>query len=187
MVGAVLTQNTSWNNVEKAIISLKKSGLLASAPVMAKADTRRLSRLIRQAGFYNLKARRLKNLLAFLSDNYDFNLNNISHVKTADLRAQLLGVNGIGPETCDSILLYAFDRPVFVIDAYTKRIFSRHRMLPRDCGYDRAQRLFMRDIPPDLRLYNEFHALIVRLAKDFCKTKPDCAECPLYEKNLACK
>lgn len=187
MVGAILTQNTSWRNVEKAIINLKNAGLLKSAAVMARADTRRLSRLIRQAGFYNLKAHRLKNLLAFLSEDYDLNLKKILHVKTADLRAQLLGVNGIGPETCDSILLYAFDRPVFVIDVYTKRIFRRHKMLPGDCSYDEAQNIFMRDLPLDHKLYNEFHALVVRLAKDFCKTKPDCAKCPLYEKQFACK
>ena len=187
MVGAILTQNTSWSNVEKAIVNLKKAGLLTSASVMAKADTAKLSRLIRQAGFYNLKTRRLKNLLAFLSDRYDFKLSNVSRVKTDDLKAQLLGVNGIGPETCDSILLYAFNKPVFVIDAYTRRVFSRHRMLPRECSYDKAQNIFMSNLPHDRRLYNEFHALIVRLAKDFCKTKPNCAKCPLYEKNLACK
>ncbi|MFA6142365.1 MAG: endonuclease III domain-containing protein, partial [Candidatus Omnitrophota bacterium] len=166
---------------------LKKANLLKSASMMAKADTARLSRLIRQSGFYNLKAERLKNLLTFLSDKYGFNLNKISNIRTDDLRAQLLGVNGVGPETCDSILLYAFNRPVFVIDAYTKRIFSRHKILPRDCSYDQAQNLFMRNLSPDHRLYNEFHALIVRLAKDFCKIRPDCVKCPLYEKKLACK
>lgn len=187
IVGAILTQNTAWANVEKAIISLKKAGVLSSPSRMKRAGVSRLSRLIKPAGFYNLKARRLTNFLSNLTAKHGSSLVKLSRLDTERLREELLGINGIGPETCDSILLYAFRRPVFVVDAYTKRIFSRLGLIPKDAGYDEVQAFFTGSLPHKHRLFNEYHALIVRLAKDHCKTKPKCESCPLADKNLACK
>ncbi|MFH0764125.1 MAG: endonuclease III domain-containing protein [Candidatus Omnitrophota bacterium] len=182
IAGAILTQNTAWSNVEKAIISLKKAGALSSPSGMKRVGAKRLPRLIKPAGFYNLKARRLANFLSFLSSRYGSNLGKLSRLNTEGLREELLGVNGIGPETCDSILLYAFQRPVFVVDAYTKRVFSRLGLISGDAGYDDIQRFFMKNLPRKHRLFNEYHALVVRLAKDYCKTKPKCGSCPLNDK-----
>ncbi|MCX5686535.1 MAG: endonuclease [Candidatus Omnitrophica bacterium] len=187
IVGAILTQNTAWSNVEKAVISLKKANALSSPSKMKRAGVKRLSRLIKPAGFYNLKAKRLANFLSFLSARYGSSLGKLSRLKTDRLREELLGINGIGPETCDSILLYAFHRPVFVVDAYTKRIFSRLRLISGGADYDEIQAFFMRSLPQDHRLFNEYHALIVRHAKERCKVKPICAGCPLSNKNLPCK
>lgn len=178
IVGAILTQNTSWSNVEKAIKNLKRENLLSPAKLMA-IDKKRLAGLIRPAGYYNIKAARIKNFLNFLSSQYNSSLRKMSSAGTVDLRKQLLSVNGIGPETCDSILLYAFDRPVFVIDAYTRRIFSRHGRLSHDMPYESMQAEFAENLPSDSRLFNEYHALIVRLAKEFCRTSPRCEACPL--------
>lgn len=178
IVGAILTQNTAWSNVEKAITNLKKEKKLS--PVKLKEiKTAALARLIRPAGYYNVKAKRLKSFMKFLYSRYGGNLGNLSSENTGDLGKVLLGVNGIGPETCDSILLYAFKRPVFVVDAYTKRVFSRHGFFGADTDYHAVQDLFMRGLPEDERLYNEYHALIVRLAKDFCKSNPLCKNCVL--------
>ena len=140
---------------------------------------RSLARLIRPAGYYNVKARRLKNFIEFLAAHYGLNLNRLSRRKTGVLRRQLLSVNGIGPETCDSILLYAFQRPSFVVDAYTKRVFSRHGLFSEGCGYDDVRKVFMENLPCDRKLYNEYHALIVRVAKEFCRKPPKCGACPL--------
>ena len=180
IVGAILTQNTSWKNVEKAIANLKKIGGLSSPLKLDKVSEKRLGRIIRPAGYYNIKAKRLKNFLRFLSSSHGGRLSGISGLDTRKLRHELLNINGIGPETADSILLYAFSRPVFVVDAYTKRIFSRHNLFKEDAPYDRVQRIFMDNLPRNTRIYNEYHALIVRLAKDFCKKKaPNCADCPI--------
>jgi len=178
MVGAILTQNTAWANVEKAISNLKSARLL-SPGAMAKLGRKRLAKFIRPAGYYNIKTKRLKNFIFFLFSEYGLNLDKMRGEPTAVLRKKLLGVNGVGPETCDSILLYAFDRPVFVIDAYTKRIISRHGILGQSSPYEDFQGLFMDNLAHDSAIFNEYHALIVKLAKDFCRTKPCCDGCPL--------
>ena len=186
IVGAILTQNTAWTNVEKALANLKKARALSSLSAFRKISEKQLARLIKPAGYYNVKAKRLRNFLTFLWNSYNGKLEKLARRQTHELRAELLAVNGIGPETCDSILLYAFNRPVFVIDAYTKRIFSRHRFFKEGTNYREAQEFFMRNLPVNCRLFNEYHALIVRLAKDFCRNLPDCANCPLNKDKIAC-
>jgi len=179
MVGAILTQNTSWPNVEKAISSLKKHRVLEPNRLYRLPD-RKLARLIRSAGYYNIKTRRLKAFLDFFIRNYQGKIKNISRVSSAVLRPELLAVKGVGPETADSILLYALNKPVFVVDAYTRRVFSRHKLLKEDAAYDAIQRLFTLNLKQDVRLFNEYHALIVALAKKYClKSNPRCAVCPL--------
>lgn len=183
IIGAILTQNTAWTNVEKAIANLKAAGALSSPAVMAGLRTPRLARLIRPAGYYNVKARRIKSFLSLLRTRYNMDLKALRRLDTARLRGELMGVNGIGPETCDSILLYAFGRPVFVVDAYTKRVFSRHGLFKESLGYHDVQRIFTDNLRRESAIFNEYHALIVRLAKDFCRKKPRCGLCPL--KSLA--
>lgn len=187
IIGAILTQNTAWTNVEKAIANLKSSDALASPAAMNKLGRRRLASLIRPAGYYNVKAARIRNFLRFLECGFDLSLNKLGRLDTGSLREALLSVNGIGPETCDSILLYAFGRPVFVIDAYTKRVFSRHGLLKHDAGYADFQNVFTCNLRRNSRLFNEYHALIVRLAKDHCRTRTDCASCPAKGLKFTCK
>ncbi len=184
IVGAILTQNTSWKNVEKAIKNLKKANVLSSPYRIGRLKKGELSRLIKPAGYYNVKAERLKNFLTFLTAEYSGSLNKLSHQKTEKLRQELLGVNGIGPETCDSILLYAFKRPVFVVDAYTKRIFERHKICNKDLDYHQIQKIFMDNLPRNYKLYNEYHALIVRLGKEVCRKLPNCKICPLGKRKV---
>jgi endonuclease-3 related protein len=179
IVGAILTQNTAWTNVEKAITNLKKAGVLNPA-AMNKASEKSLASFIRPAGYYNIKAKRLKNFLELLFSKHRGSLVKMSSSSTTDLKKDLIAVNGIGPETCDSILLYAFNKPTFVIDAYTKRIFSRHGIFPESATYHEVQKLFLDTLPRDVQLFNEYHALIVRLAKEHCRTKPICTGCPLH-------
>ncbi|MFA5156534.1 MAG: endonuclease III domain-containing protein [Candidatus Omnitrophota bacterium] len=179
MVGAILTQNTSWTNVEKAIASLKKHKALDSRK-LRRLSHKQLSRLIKPAGYYNIKAKRLKNFLDFLFGAYKADIRKMSAVDTDILRGQLLSVNGIGPETADSILLYALNKPVFVVDAYTKRIIGRHKLIKESSGYDEVQKLFMSGLKKEEKIFNEYHALLVKLAKDFClKSKPKCEKCPI--------
>jgi endonuclease-3 related protein len=178
-LGAILTQNTNWTNVEKAIINLKKEDVLAVDAILNLTD-HELECLIRPAGFYRQKAKRLKAFLTFLQKNYMGNFSNTAPVPTHTLREQLLKINGIGPETADSIILYAMERPVFVIDAYTKRFLSRHNIIDEKTSYDQIQTLFHKNLPFDSPLFNEFHALIVKLGKIHCKTKPICHNCPLF-------
>jgi len=178
MVGAILTQNTAWANVEKAIINLKNEKLLSPGKLQA-LNLKKLKYLIKPAGFYNVKAKRLKSFLSYLN-NYQNNFGRLKKKNLGALRRELLSVDGIGPETADSILLYALNRPIFVVDAYTKRIFSRHKLVDIDIDYDNLQKIFMSNLPHDYKLFNEYHALIVELGKKFCKSKnPKCAECPL--------
>ena len=186
IVGAILTQNTSWENVKKALANLKKAKALSPGRIK-KINERHLASLIRPSGYYNLKAKRLKNFTTFLDSKYDLSLNRAASCKTARLRQELLGVSGIGPETADSILLYAFNRPVFVIDAYTKRIFSRHKVLDKNADYEEMQDFFMANLPKNVKLYNEYHALIVRLCKELCKARPQCRLCPLEKHKITCK
>lgn len=179
MVGAILTQNTSWLNVEKAIKNLKKEKLLEPAR-MRGVSLSRLASLIRPAGYYNIKAKRLKDFLSFLFKFYRGRPSLMRRTDTQALRRQLLSVKGVGPETADSILLYAVGRPVFVIDAYTRRILARHNLAAEEVSYEEAQDLFMKGLKGDVQMFNEYHALLVRLAKEFClKRSPRCKECPL--------
>lgn len=181
IVGAILTQNTAWVNVEKAIKNLKENNLLSSK-ALSRTKTSRIARLIKPSGYYNIKAKRLKNFLNFLSTKFNGNLNRLFKTDLLVLRQALLEVKGIGPETADSILLYAANKPIFVIDAYTKRIFSRHGLVNEDAAYDDLQQFFMSNLPKDARLYNEYHALIVKVGKDLCRKRPKCDLCPLKDK-----
>jgi endonuclease-3 related protein len=178
MIGAILTQNTSWTNVEKAISNLKNKGLI-SLERLVSLPTAELAENIRPAGYYNMKAKRLKNLLHFIADQYDGDLECFFAQETEAIREGLLSVNGVGHETADSIVLYAANRPIFVVDAYTHRILSRHGMVPEDATYYDIQSLFMDHLPEDIPLYNEFHALIVLAGKNYCRRNPLCSDCPL--------
>lgn len=179
MVGAVLTQNTSWINVEKAIDNLKRAGVM-SLGRLSELPVDLLAEYIHPAGYFNIKAGRLQNLLAAVGQRYGGSLDAMLEEETEELRRVLLSVKGIGPETADSILLYAAERPVFVVDAYTYRILLRHELIPEDFGYDDLQQLFMDNLESDVRLFNEFHALLVCAGKEFCKkTAPKCSVCPL--------
>lgn len=179
MVGAILTQNTNWQNVEKAIDNLKK-GKLLNPKRLYRLSQRRLSLLIRPAGYYNIKAKRLKHFLDFLFQAYNGSLKKMSSQDLHKLRGQLLLVHGIGPETADSILLYALNKPIFVVDAYTKRMLVRHNLVKEDADYTQMQSLFMKNLKKDVRLFNEYHALLVKLGKDYCRKKGGrCEVCPL--------
>jgi len=179
MVGAVLTQNTNWVNVSKAIGNLKREDLL-SFNKMHDLTVELLAEKIKPAGYFSLKARRLKNLLNFISEEYFGSIEDMFGEDTLSLREKILTVKGIGPETADSILLYAGNKPVFVVDTYTHRIFCRHNIIAEDEGYYEIQEYFTLYLPEEVDLYNEYHALLVRLGKDFCKkSKPLCNQCPL--------
>jgi len=178
IVGAILTQNTNWTNVEKAIANLRRRRLLEPLK-LHKIEIEELAALIRPAGYYRLKAQRLKNFLEWLFEKYTGQLDGLNDIPTDRLRRQLLAVKGIGRETADSILLYALDRPVFVVDAYTARVMLRHRLIDADADYQQIQDLFQSNLDENVRLFNEYHALLVRLGKQFCRPKPKCSDCPL--------
>jgi endonuclease-3 related protein len=179
MVGAVLTQNTAWANVEKALANLKRERLLTPSR-MFNLDPDKLASLIRPCGYFNIKTKRLRHLLSFIHTRYSNSLTRMFSVDPELLRRQLLEVNGIGPETSDAILLYAGEKPFFVIDTYTKRILSRQGLIAGNTDYHYLQGLFMDNLPLDARFYNEYHALIVRVGKEHCKkTRPLCNDCPL--------
>lgn len=177
-IGAILTQNTNWSNVEKAIGNLKHAGMLDAAALHGISHEK-VAALIRPAGYFNIKAKRLKHFIAFLMHEYQGRMSEMKKSGLTSIRKKLLSVNGIGPETADSIILYALEKPVFVIDAYTKRVLSRHDILEQDAPYETSQELFHLKLKTDVRLFNEYHALLVRLAKEHCRTKPVCAGCPL--------
>ncbi len=178
IVGAILTQNTNWGNVEKAIGNLKRADML-TAEGLYRLEVGRLAELIRPAGYYNIKAKRLKSFLNWLFENYDGRPENLQDVDTDRLRAELLAVNGIGRETADSILLYALDKPVFVVDAYTARVVFRHGLIEAEADYEQLRDLFESSLPRDVQLFNEYHALLVRVGKEFCRPRAKCAGCPL--------
>jgi len=181
MVGAVLTQNTNWQNVEKAIRNLRQSDLL-EPHALYSVPVEELEELLRPAGYFRIKARRLRSLLEFLVTRYDGSLEDMFHTDLQTLREKLLTVNGIGPETADSILLYAGGLPIFVVDAYTHRIFARHGWIGFDADYHQTQDYIQSSLPDDVQLYNEYHALLVYAGKHYCrKTNPKCRECPLRE------
>ncbi len=178
IVGAILTQNTAWKNVEKAIANLKKEKKL-SIPAIRRIPQEELAILIRSSGYFNQKAIKLKAFVTFLDDHYSGSLTKMAKASIEELRPKLLSVRGIGPETADSILLYALDKPVFVIDTYTKRLLYRHYYFDQEPTYEDAQQLFESSIEKDLGLFKDFHGQIVGVGHFFCKPKPQCEGCPL--------
>jgi endonuclease-3 related protein len=179
IVGAILTQNTSWTNVERAIGNLRAAKLLAPRAIL-RAPTARLARLIRSSGYFRQKAKKLKAFVRFLQEDHGGSLARMFRTPTAELRNKLLGVHGIGPETADSILLYAGKHPVFVVDAYTRRILERHGHSALGESYESIQERFHGSLPRAVSLFNEYHALIVRTGKDWCRPhSPRCEQCPL--------
>jgi len=182
IVGAVLTQSTAWHNVTLAIDSLKKNGLMELKPLL-EVNPEQVKPLINPVGFFNVKYRRLRNLLEYLSGHFE-NFERFRHLPLDLLRNELLNVSGVGPETADSILLYAFDRPTFVVDAYTRRLFSRlgYDWMEK-ASYEEIQKFLMGQLPSDYKIYNEFHALIVVHCKEVCRKKPLCWTCVFSREN----
>lgn len=179
IVGAILTQSTAWANVERAIANLRAARVLTPSAMLG-VRTSRLAALVRPSGYFRQKAKKLKAFLRFLQSEYHGSLKRMFQTPTEGLRAKLLAVHGIGPETADSILLYAGNLPVFVVDAYTHRIFSRHGITSAKPDYETVRELFESTLPRDPRLFNEFHALVVNIGKHWCrKREPRCGECPL--------
>jgi endonuclease-3 related protein len=180
IVGAILTQSAAWTNVEKAIANLKEAKAL-SPRALRQLSQPELAQLIRPCGYYNAKALKLKSFAHWLEKNYTDDLDKLFASDIAYLRQQLLSIHGIGEETADSIILYAANKPIFVIDAYTRRITSRIGITPDDNSYTAFQSLFMNNLPPDARLFNEYHALLVHLGKNVCRKQPLCLQCPLND------
>ena len=178
MVGAILTQNTSWRNVEKAILKLKEHGVLNPEGIH-RIKKQQLASLIKSSGYYRIKADRLKSFINFLFEEYDGDLRRMRKERLEELRKKLLQIKGIGPETADSILLYGLKKPIFVVDAYTKRILSRHGIISEKASYGEVQGLFMDHLPHNEKLFNEYHALLVHLGKTLCKKVPKCDICPI--------
>jgi len=181
IIGAVLTQNTAWKNVEKALRNLRAAGALALREI-AGMDTGALAELLRPAGYYNLKARRLQALARYFVGKCAGRLDRLSEVNTLTLREELMSIYGVGHETADSVLLYALSRAIFVIDAYTLRIGARHGWFPQGTKYEEARRFFERSVKPDVSVYNEFHALVVRVGAVYCRPRPICHGCPLNDR-----
>ena len=182
IIGAILTQQTSWSNVEKAIENLKKKNLLEPKKIH-DVEIEKLQKLILPSGYYRQKSKKLKNFVNFLLEKHDGKIENFFEQSLKQLREDLLSVNGIGKETADSIILYAAKKSIFVIDAYTIRIFNRLGII-KEKDYEKMRILFEKNLRNDTRLFNEYHALIVKLGKDYCKVKPVCKKCPL---NLRCE
>jgi endonuclease-3 related protein len=180
IVGAILTQSAAWGNVEKAIANLRASNAL-SPKALRQLSTPRLAKLVRPCGYYNAKALKLKSFAYWLGNHHDYDLDRLFASDVGELRQQLLSINGIGQETADSIILYAADKPIFVVDAYTRRIISRIGLAPAKNSYADYQALFMENLPPDAKLFNEYHALLVYLGKKVCRPQPLCPQCCLSE------
>lgn len=179
ILGAILTQNTSWKNVEKAIDNLKRENLI-SMEDLSLIHTNELAELIRPSGYYNQKAIKIKNFISFLVEEFAGSLDSMFATERLQLRKKLLSIKGIGPETADSIMLYAGGMPVFVVDAYTWRVLHRHGLVPETTSYGEIQELFTDSLPEDAGVFNEYHALLVKLGKEHCrKREPLCAGCPL--------
>jgi len=179
MIGAILTQQTIWKNVEKALRNLKNANLIEPKKLF-NLPIKNLENLIKPCGFYKVKAKRLRNFLKYFVENFDGDVNKIFKRPLEELRSDLLSVNGIGWETCDSILLYAGEKPVFVVDAYTFRLCKRYPII-KVKNYEEVREFFENNLSKDVNLFKEFHALIVELGKNFCKIKPLCNNCPLKE------
>ena len=180
VVGAILTQQVAWKNAEKAIENLKNANVLDLCKI-SNLSLEKLEVYLKPTGFYRQKAKRLKDICSYISKEYNSNLKRLFNKETCSLRAELLSLNGIGPETADSIILYAAEKPSFVIDAYTKRICERLQ-LTHELDYEPLKKFFENSLPKNVEIYKEFHALIVELGKNYCKTKPVCKDCPLSEK-----
>ena len=180
IVGAILTQSAAWGNVEKAIDNLKRAEALSPGK-LRRLQLPRLAKLVHPCGYYNAKALKLKSFAFWLGNHYADDLDRLFASDTDDLRQQLLSVHGVGQETADSILLYAAGKPVFVIDAYTRRILGRIGLGPEKDSYAGCQAFFMENLPPDTELFNEYHALLVRLGKDVCRRRPLCPQCCLSD------
>jgi len=180
IIGAVLTQNTAWRNVESAIGNLKEKQFVHIEKIL-QADTAQIEELIRPAGFFRIKTERLRNLLFFIKKDYKGSLEWMFEEDVWTLREKLLQVKGIGEETADCILLYAGGKAVFVIDAYTRRVLLRHRLIREGMTYGELQRFFMDHLSRDAALYNQYHALFVETGKSFCTKVPQCSACPLRE------
>ena len=178
-LGAILTQSTSWTNVEKALDALRRRGRLSYEGLRSLPPSR-IAPLVRSSGYFNVKARRLKAFLVFLGAEYGGQVEAMAGEDPRALRAKLLAVDGVGRETADSIVLYAAGLPLFVVDAYTRRVFARLGLLRGDEPYDEIQDFFMTRLPTDAGLFNDFHAQIVRLGKDVCRPRPRCDDCPLH-------
>lgn len=181
IIGAILTQNTAWKNVKKAITNLKSCDLL-SPTALSNVSVEYLAELIRPSGYYNQKAKKIKNFLNYFINAYSGSIELMAKQEAHKLREELLSVNGIGPETADSILLYALQKPIFVVDAYTLRIFSRHGWFHEDISYQDMQDFFMNRLKKNVALFNEFHALIDYVGHFYCKKNPSCSLCPLVER-----
>jgi len=179
-IGAILTQNVAWKNVEKSLMQLKSSGLL-SPRILHETENSVIAGLIRSSGYYNQKAIKIKSFLDWFR-GYGYSFSRLQKLDTAVLRKELLSVRGIGPETADSILLYALNRKIFVVDAYTRRIFSRLGLVDPSCTYDDLQLFFHKKFHSDTAGYNEYHALIVAHGKEICKNRPLCTDCCLRSK-----
>ena len=180
IVGAILTQSAAWSNVEKAITSLKTAGAL-NPQALRQLPHDEVARLIYSSGYYNAKTQKLKSFARWLGENYNDDLDKLFAGSIDHLRRQLLSVHGIGYETADSIILYAANKPIFVIDAYTRRIINRIGLAPNNDSYTAYQALFMSNLPPDVKLFNEYHALLVCLAKNICRPHPLCRQCCLSD------
>lgn len=179
VIGAILTQNTSWTNVEKAISNLKKHNAL-NLTTLHKIQTTRLAGLIKPSGFFNQKAKTIKNFITFLYTQYNGKLENLFKEDGIILRNKLLQINGIGKETADSIILYAAKKPIFIVDKYTRRILYRHNIIDSEnIEYDTLRKFIEKNIPEKVNLYNEFHALLVKVGKELCRKEPKCKMCPL--------
>ncbi len=179
VIGAILTQNTNWKNVEKALANLRNLGS-ADFNTIRKLDTHALAMAVKPSGYFNQKSDRLKIFVSYVDTHYSGLLKELFKLPLSDLRRNLLSIKGIGPETADDIILYAAEKPVFVIDAYTKIIISRHLLCQPDVKYDEIQILFHNAVKPDVEIYQNYHAMLVRLAKDYCtKKNPACETCPL--------
>jgi endonuclease-3 related protein len=179
-VGAILTQNTNWGNVEKAIENLKRKRAL-NAKTIHDMKMDRLALLIKPAGYFNVKAKRLKAFISFLMNEYHGSMRRMKDEETQALRKNLIQIHGIGSETADSVLLYALEKPVFIIDAYTRRVLSRHGIMEHERSYEEFQELFNSSLKSNIKLFNEYHALFVKVGKTYCRKKPRCSGCPLEE------
>lgn len=177
-IGAILTQNTNWGNVEKALKNLRAAGLMSVSQLHAKRCDL-LGRTIRPAGYYNVKAKRLKNFIRHVSDEFDGDICAFLNRPVDQLRCDLLSINGVGPETADSIILYAAKKATFVVDAYTKRIFLRHKLIEEPTDYETLRDFCKTNIPKSVKLWNDYHAQLVAVGKDYCKPTPRCDGCPL--------
>ncbi len=180
MIGVVLVQNTAWQNVELAIDNLRDADMMHPEKLLA-IDEEGLAELIRPSGYYRRKTRRLRSLIEFFVNEYDGSIAAMRAVESHTLRQQLLGVHGIGPESADAILLYALEKPALVVDAYTHRVFARHGWASHDVDYHQLQEHLVSELPEDVATYNELHALLVQVGKDYCRKTPNCEECPLRD------